>query len=130
MPYGPVVEDRHVGKIPPDIYQDHTHFFFIITDTGVSRRQRLQNQMVNTYLASLQRAINILGGRYRRGDDMHFHFEAHAGHTHGILDARLFVDSVLLRDDVDDFAIIWDGDGTGGINSLFYILLPDFIIGA
>ena len=68
-------------------------------------------------------AYNILCGRHGPGDNVHFHFQAHAGHAQGVGNAALVVHNVLLRQNVDNFTVGRDGHGAGRVQGAFHIAL-------
>ena len=63
------------------------------------------------------------------GDDVGFHFQAVAVHADGRADAILPIHDEAALDDVDDFAVVGDGDGLGGIQGAGHIILVDHAAG-
>jgi hypothetical protein len=59
---------------------------------------------------------------------MHLRLQAHAGHTHGLLDPFLTINHKFLRQNMQDFLIRRDGDGLCRINNPVDIRLGYFPI--
>ena len=66
--------------------------------------------------------------RHRRGHDVHLGLQAHAGHAERLLDAVLVVDDVLLREHVDDLAVLRDVDRLGLLEHRGDVALPDLLV--
>jgi len=55
-------------------------------------------------------------------------FQSYPGHADGVFDPILIVYNEFLRDDVDHFAIHWDGDGLRSIDHPLHILETNLFI--
>ena len=71
---------------------------------------------------------DVLRGRRRRGDDVHAGLEAHAGHAERLAHAVLLVDRVVLRQHVDDLAVLRDVDRLGLFEHRGDVALFDFLV--
>ena len=62
------------------------------------------------------------------GHEVHLGLEAHAGHAERLLDAVLVVDRVLLREHVEDLAVLRDVDRLGLLEHRGDVGLFDFLV--
>src|SRR5207248_9537392 len=71
---------------------------------------------------------DVLGATDRSGDDVDLRLEAHAAHSQGFLDAVLLVDDEFLRQHMEDFAVLRDVDGAGGVDDARHVRGTDLLV--
>ena len=59
---------------------------------------------------------------------MYIHFQQRAFHAFGVGNAAQFINRKALRNDVDDFIVIFNGHGLGVFHCQAHILLRNFFI--
>src|SRR5213075_1508545 len=100
-----LVEDRDARGSAADLHQRDAQLLLVFGQHRVRRGQRLEHQLGGTIARPLHTAAQVLrgGGLYR--DQVHLHLEPRARHPHGVRNAALLVDHVLLRDVVQQLVV-------------------------
>ncbi len=119
---------RNIRGASANIDHCHTQIFFILRQNGVSRRQRLQNQIADFQTASPYALDNVLCGRHCTRDNMHFDLKANTTHTQRFPHVFLAIHQILLRQDMQNLLIGWDIHGAGGFQHPINIHLRDFLV--
>src|SRR6267378_3652582 len=109
VPDLPFVEDRHARRPAPHLHQCNAQLFFVVRQHRIGRGERLEDQLGRPVARPLHAAAQVLRGRGLHGHEVHLHLEPRAGHPHGVRDAALLVDYVLLRDIVQQFVVASQG---------------------
>src|ERR1700736_182149 len=123
-----VGEERDVGRATADIDQGHAQVQLIVVEDGLGRGQHLHHQVLDAHARLVDTLDNVLHRGQRPGDDVGFDFEPGAGHADRIPDPFLTVDDVAAWDDVDDLAIVGDGDRARGVDHPADVVLPDLAV--
>src|SRR5213593_1066379 len=105
VPDLPFVEDRHARRPAPHLHQGDAQLFFVVRQHRVGRRERLEHQFGRPVACPLHAAPQVLRGGGLHRHEVHLHLEPGARHPHGVRDAALLVDHVLLRDIVQQLVI-------------------------
>ena len=101
----PFVEDRHTRRAATHLHQRDAQLPLVVGQHGVRRRQRLEHQVGGAVARPLHAPAQVLrGGRLYR-DQVHLDLESRPRHPHGIRDAALLVDHILLRDVVQQLVV-------------------------
>ena len=83
VPDRAVGEDRDIRCTAADIDQANTQIALIFGDHGVTRRQLLQNDAVYRQATALHAFLDVLGGVYCTGHEMHFGLQSDTRHSEG-----------------------------------------------
>ena len=119
-------EHRDVGRTATDVHQCHADVLLVLGQSRGAGGQRLQTQ-VGHFQATATDAFNdVLRRRHRAGDDVYFHFQAHAGHADRRANTVLVIDFVLLWQDVQNLLIRRNADRTRGVEHALNVVLRDF----
>src|SRR5262249_43182576 len=89
-----------VRRSAADIDDANTELTFVVGQHRVTRRQLLEDDVLDLQPAALDALLDVLRCIHRAGDEMNFRLEAYARHPERFLDAFLSIDDVLLRQDV------------------------------
>src|SRR5690606_25361022 len=89
--------------------------------------QRLDDQPVYVHAGVNGAALEVLKRTLRSGDDVDVDLEPHARHALGVRDAVVAVHHVLLRDDVEDLHVLFEGDGLGVLDRAFDVRARDLL---
>ena len=98
--------DNQVRGARADISQANAEILFVGAKNAVRRHQRFADDVVDMQTGAIRRGHNILRCAGRRRDHMQVHFEPSRHHACGIANARLIIENELLRQKVQDFAIV------------------------
>src|SRR5438309_342574 len=96
---------RHARRPAPHLHQGDAQLFLVVRQHRVGRGERLEHQLGRPVARPLHAAPQVLRGRGLHRHEVHLHLEPRARHPHGVRDAALLVDDVLLRDIVQQLVI-------------------------
>src|SRR3989449_281083 len=99
------VEDRDASRPAPHLHQGDAQLFLVVRQHRIGRGERLEHQLRGPVARPLHAAAQVLRGRGLHRHEVHLHLEPRARHPHGVRDAALLVDDVLLRDIVQQLVI-------------------------
>ena len=100
-----VVEDRHVGRSAAQLHDHAAQLAFVGSQHRQRCRERLQDELPHVIAGPLHAAPQVLHGAREDGDQVDLGLEAGAGHADRLVDARLLVDEVVLRDRVQQLVV-------------------------
>src|SRR5207244_10494413 len=90
--------------------------------------QRFEHALAYLVAGALHRFAQVDRRRAADRHQIHLRLEPHAAHPNGIADADVLVDRILLRNGVEELAVLWDGlrarDLVGAIDVALVDLLP------
>ncbi len=121
-------EERDVGRPASDVDQRDAEVQLVVVEDSLSRGQHLDHQVLDTHARLVDTLDDVLHRGQRPGDDVGFDFEPGAGHADRIADPFLTVNDVAAWDDVDDLAIVGNGDRARGVDHAADVLLPDLAV--
>src|SRR6266516_138197 len=105
VPDLPLMEHRHTGRPAPDLHQRDAQLLLVVGQHRIGRGEWLEYQLGRPVPRSLHAAPQVLRGGGLHRHEVHLHLEPRAGHPHGVRDAALLVDHVLLRDIVQQLVV-------------------------
>ncbi len=117
--------DNQLRRAAADVEQAAAQLAFILREHGFGRSQRLESRVADNDSRAIDGGHNILGRGDRRRDDVDIYFQALPNHADGIADVVLVIDQKLLRQHVQDFAILRKGDGSSGVHGAPHVFLFD-----
>ncbi len=110
--------------MPPPISQTTTPIWRSVSESTTSAEA---SGLSTNWVTSTPEAGNDLAQVFHRGgrggDDVGFHFQAVAVHADRHADAILSIHDKAALDDVNDLAVVGDGDGLGGIQGAGHVIL-------
>src|SRR5688572_14135984 len=110
--YFAIAEDRQLGGCGAEIDERHADVLFVFGERGARGGERLVNGALDAVAGAAHRFAQVLRRRDRAGDDVDLGLEPRAGHAERLADAALMIDDVLLRQDVQHFAVGGHDHGT------------------
>src|SRR5439155_1848057 len=125
---GPAGEDRQIRRAAADVHQRDAQLLLLFRQHRLRGSERLEHDVCHLQPGTAAALDDVLGAADRRGDDVHLRFQAHSAHSQRFADAVLLVDDVLLREDVEDLAVLRNVDGAGGIEDALEIALLHFLV--
>src|ERR1019366_4350641 len=93
---------QDVGRAAADVDHGDADLLLVVAQHRLGARQRLGDDVGHGQAAAPGAGNRVLHAARRRGDEVHFHAQAHARHPDRVADAVLAVDHVLTRQDVED----------------------------
>src|SRR6266446_5783526 len=127
VPDLPLVKDRHARRPACHLHQRDAQLLFVVRQHRVGSGERLEHQLGRPVARSLHTAAQVLRGRGLHGHEVHLHLESRAGHPHGIRDAALLVDHVLLRDIVQQLVVASQRHGARHLVHARHVLRRDLV---
>ena len=126
--YGTVGEDGYIGGTASDIHQADTQIPLVTGDHGETRGQLFKDDAIHLQATTMYTLLDVLCRVYGTGHQVHLRFQAHAGHTQGLLNASLVIDHVFLGQDVQHLLIGGDGHRLGRIEHPVHVGGNDFTL--
>ena len=117
--------DDQLRRAAADIEQAAAQFAFVLREHGFRRGQRLERGVADHDAGAIDGRDHVLRGGHRSRDDMHVYFQLLSDHSDGIADVVLVIDQKILREHVQDFAIVGQGDGARGVHGTAHVLFLD-----
>ena len=125
---GPTREDGDVGGPAANVDERDAQLLLLFGEHCLGARERLEHD-VGHLKPGLRAALHdVLRAGDRRRDDVDLGLEAHATHPERLLDPVLLVDDVVLRQHVQDLAVLRDVDRTCGVEHPRDVALPHFLV--
>ena len=118
-------EDRDVGRASTDIDDARAELLFVIGQHRVTRRQLLEDDVVDFEAAALYAFDDVLSRALGPCHHVHLRLEPHARHADGLADAFLAVDDEFLGQDMQNLLVGRDGNGARGIDYAIDIAAAD-----
>ena len=116
-----VGENRQVGGAAPQIQQGRAQLFFFLRQHGFAGGQGFQDDVAHVEPRAVAAFDDVVGRGDGAGDDMDLGLQTNTGHAHRVLDAGLFVDDILLGQDVDHFPVHGNGHRPGGVDDPLHV---------
>ena len=114
---GALEEDDEFGRAGADVDEADAEFALVGGDDGLGGGDRLEDGLSHFKASAVAAGNDALQHSAGAGGEMQVDFEASADHADGIVDAGLFVEQELLRQQVDDFAIGGKRNRAGAVDS-------------
>ena len=102
------MEDREVGRARAHLHERDAELLLVLGEHGEGARERLEHELAHLVARALDRLAQIDRRRAADRDEIHLGLEARAAHADRIANPRVLVDAVLLRDRVQQLAILRD----------------------
>src|SRR5438034_1586680 len=115
VPDLPLVEDGDPGRAAADLDQRHAQLPLVVRQYRVRRGQGLEHQVRRAVSRPLHALAQVLGGRGLHRHEVHLDLEPRPRHPHGVRDAALLVDHVLLRNVVQELVVFAERDRAGDL---------------
>ena len=125
VPHRAVDEDRQVGRAAADVHHHHAHLALGGGQDHVAGGQWVQDEAVHVHAGRFDALLQVLDGRRRRRDDVRLHFQPEAVHAQRAAHALVAVQAVAARNDVQDLAVVRDGDGPRILDGALHVLVLD-----
>ena len=113
---GAFEEDDQLGSGGADVEEADAELALVCTERGFRSGEGLEDGLGDFEAGLVDAGDDALLCAGGAGGDVQIDFEAIADHAHGIMNAGLLVEDELLGEEVEDFAIGGEGDGTGAID--------------
>ena len=125
MADNPAGIDDQLGRTAANIEQTAAQLAFVLREHGFGGGQRLERGVAHDNAGTVNGCHHVLRCRDGGGDDVDVHLQALPNHADGIADVVLVIDQKLLRQHVQDFAILRKGDGSSGVHGAPHVFLFD-----
>ncbi len=125
VPHVAIDVNGHVGGAAADIADHHAHLALGLGQHHFGGGQRVEHELGNLHAGRAHALAQVLHAGGGGGDDMGLHLQAVAVHADRHADAFLPVHVKAALDDVDDLAVVRDGDRPGGVHGAGNVVLVD-----
>ena len=105
MPNSAVGEHGDIGRAAADIDQAHAELAFVVRQHGVTRRELLEDDVLDLQPAAFDALLDVLRGVDGARHQVDLRLEPHARHAERFANAFLVIDQVFLRQDVQHFLV-------------------------
>ena len=105
------LKDDDAGGSRSQVRQAHAQFALVGAQHGVGAGQGLEHRVVHMHAGAIYRRDHVLQGAGRHRDHVHAHFEPRGHHAQRIIHPGLIVENELLRQQVQNFAIVGKRNG-------------------
>src|SRR5690606_9734174 len=126
----PFGEDGDVGGTTTNVDHAHAQFLFVLGQHRVAGGQLLEDHVLDFQATAADAFLDVLHCIHGAGHQVHFGFQAYAGHAAGLAHAFLVIDDVFLGQDVQHLLVGRNGHRLGGVQypvdiRLHYLALAD-----
>ena len=128
MPDGAVPIERDVGRPAADVDDEDAELLLVLVQDRLAGRERLEHDVVDGQAGPIHRAHHVMHGRHRAGDDVHLDLEPDARHADRLADPVAVVHDEILRQDVDDLAILRQADRARGLDRALDVRLAHLAV--
>jgi hypothetical protein len=125
---GAAGEDGHVGGAAADVDERDAQLLLLLGQHRLRRSERLEHDVGDREPGLGAALDDVLRARGGGGDDVDLGLQPHAAHAQRLLDAVLLVDHVLLRQHVEDLAVLGDVHRPGRVEHAVDVRLPDLLV--
>ena len=103
-----LVEDRDVGRAGAHLDERDAELLLVLGEHAERARERLEHELAHLVARPLHRLAQVHRRRAADRDEVHLGLEPRADHADRIADAVVLVDRVLLRNRVQQLAVLRD----------------------
>ena len=104
----PLVEDGEVGRARAHLDERDAELLLVLGQHGERAGERLEHELAHLVAGALDALAQVDRRRRADRDEVHLRLEPRAAHPDRIADAGVLVDGVLLRDGVQQLAVLRD----------------------
>src|SRR5947199_4241929 len=106
------IKNNNFGRASSDVDKADAEFALVRIESSVRGSERLKHDIVDVNSRLIGGSNQILRCSSSPGYHMRVHFEPHPNHADRILNAALFIDNELLRQQMDRLPIWGKRDGS------------------